>query len=71
MEPGLLVLDEATSALDPPAEAEMYGLLSTELPRAMVLSVGHHATLERLHTRKIFLGPPGLTADSSPPVTAA
>jgi putative ATP-binding cassette transporter len=71
MEPGLLVLDEATSALDPPAEAEMYGLLSTELPRAMVLSVGHHATLERLHTRKVFLGPPSLTADSSPPVTAA
>jgi putative ATP-binding cassette transporter len=71
MEPGLLVLDEATSALDPPAEAEMYGLLSTDLPRAMVLSVGHHATLERLHTRKVFLGPPSLTADSSSPVTAA
>jgi vitamin B12/bleomycin/antimicrobial peptide transport system ATP-binding/permease protein len=58
VEPGLLVLDEATSALDPPAEAEMYGLLSTELPSAMILSVGHHTTLERLHTRKVLLGFP-------------
>jgi putative ATP-binding cassette transporter len=54
--PGLLVLDEATSALDPPAEAEMYGLLTAELPSAIVLSVGHHTTLERLHTRKVLLG---------------
>jgi vitamin B12/bleomycin/antimicrobial peptide transport system ATP-binding/permease protein len=63
--PGLLVLDEATSALDPPAEADMYGLLATELPSAMILSIGHHTTLERLHTRKVLLGLP------RPPTSAA
>jgi len=66
--PGLLVLDEATSALDPPAEAEMYGLLASELPDAMILSVGHHATLEKLHTRKVLLGLPRLVPTAAPMV---
>jgi vitamin B12/bleomycin/antimicrobial peptide transport system ATP-binding/permease protein len=64
--PGLLVLDEATSALDPPAEAEMYSLVASELPSAMVLSVGHHTTLERLHTRKVLLGLPHRPASPAP-----
>jgi putative ATP-binding cassette transporter len=66
--PGLLVLDEATSALDPPAEAEMYTLLASELPGAMILSVGHHATLEKLHTRRVLLGLPRVAPSAAPRV---
>jgi hypothetical protein len=32
----------------------------------MVLSVGHHATLERLHTRKVLLGPPRIAPSAAP-----
>jgi putative ATP-binding cassette transporter len=69
--PGLLVLDEATSALDPPAEAEMYGLVSHDLPDAMILSVGHHGTLEHLHTRKVFLTVLRRAGGSAPPAPDA
>jgi putative ATP-binding cassette transporter len=56
LRPGMLVLDEATSALDEATEALMYGLITSELPKAVVLSAGHNAGLVRLHTRSVTLG---------------
>jgi putative ATP-binding cassette transporter len=53
--PGVLVLDEASSALDPEAEHAMYSLIATELPGAIVLSVGHRDSLEAHHHRRVVL----------------
>ena len=47
--PGLLILDEATSALDPVLEERACTLLARELPRAIVVSVGHRPSLARFH----------------------
>jgi putative ATP-binding cassette transporter len=49
------VLDEASSALDPDAEHAMYSLVTSELPRAIVLSVGHRDSLEPHHHRRVVL----------------
>ena len=47
--PGLLILDEATSALDPALEERACTLLARELPKAIVVSVGHRPSLARFH----------------------
>lgn len=54
--PELLVLDESTSALDEAAERALYSLILERLPRAMVLSVGHRASLEPFHSRSVSMG---------------
>ena len=51
-----LFLDEATSALDEPSEARLYRLVRDRLPNAMLLSVGHRATLAAFHDRHLDLG---------------
>lgn len=51
--PDLIFLDEATSALDEPNEQKMYELIATHLPKAVVVSVGHRATLEQFHHKKV------------------
>jgi putative ATP-binding cassette transporter len=53
--PDIVVLDEATSALDPKSQDRLMGLLSSELPHATVISVGHRPELEAFHSRKILL----------------
>src|SRR5438552_6865412 len=53
--PDIIVLDEATSALDEQSEAKMMELITKELPKATVVSVGHRAELEAFHSRKIVL----------------
>lgn len=59
--PNVLFLDESSSALDSAMEAHCYGLLTQALPEAIIISVGHRASLEPLHTATLYLehyGPP-------------
>ncbi len=53
--PKVVFLDEATSAVDEGMEAALYTLLRTELPDAVVVSVGHRSTLARFHARQLEL----------------
>jgi vitamin B12/bleomycin/antimicrobial peptide transport system ATP-binding/permease protein len=54
-QPNIIVLDESTSALDPKSQDHLMGLLSTKLPQATIISVGHRPELEAFHSRKIVL----------------
>ncbi|QJP16134.1 ABC transporter ATP-binding protein/permease [Starkeya sp. ORNL1] len=53
--PDIIVLDEATSALDEKSQDKMMGMLTTELPKATIVSVAHRVELEAFHSRKIVL----------------
>src|SRR2546430_9594978 len=53
--PDIVVLDEATSALDEKSQDKMMEMVTNELPRATIVSVGHRAELEAFHSRKIVL----------------
>ena len=55
--PGWLFLDEATSALDETTEACLYRLVRERLPEAMVFSIGHRATLDPFHARRLMVKP--------------
>ena len=51
VKPALLFMDEASSALDEQSEAHLYGLLKSQLPHSILVSVGHRSTLQPFHTR--------------------
>jgi putative ATP-binding cassette transporter len=53
--PDIVVLDEATSALDEKSQDKMMEMVTTELPKATIVSVAHRAELEAFHSRKIVL----------------
>src|SRR4051812_29400744 len=53
--PDIVVLDEATSALDEKSQDRMMEMVTTELPKATIVSVAHRAELEAFHSRKIVL----------------
>jgi putative ATP-binding cassette transporter len=53
--PDIIVLDEATSALDEKSQDKMMELVTKEMPKATMVSVGHRAELEAFHSRKIVL----------------
>ncbi|MEW6640780.1 MAG: ABC transporter ATP-binding protein/permease [Pseudomonadota bacterium] len=53
--PDYLFLDEATASLDEPSEAALYRLLREKLPESTVVSIGHRATLDAFHGRKVNL----------------
>ncbi|MGJ4953898.1 ABC transporter ATP-binding protein/permease [Bradyrhizobium sp. HKCCYLS20291] len=53
--PDIVVLDEATSALDEKSQDLMMQMVTSELPRATIVSVAHRAELEAFHSRKIVL----------------
>jgi vitamin B12/bleomycin/antimicrobial peptide transport system ATP-binding/permease protein len=53
--PKALFLDEATSALDEGLEFALYQLLRSELPDTIVVSVGHHSSVEQHHERHLEL----------------
>ncbi|CAN7659584.1 ABC transporter ATP-binding protein/permease [Bradyrhizobium sp. LjRoot220] len=53
--PDIVVLDEATSALDEKSQDQMMEMVTRELPKATIVSVGHRAELEAFHSRKIVL----------------
>ena len=57
--PDYLLLDEATASLDEPAEAALYGLLHERLKDATIVSIGHRATLQAFHRRRLALVPDG------------
>jgi putative ATP-binding cassette transporter len=53
--PDWLFLDEATSALDAASEAQIYRTIAKRLPKATLVSIGHRATLNAFHKRRIAL----------------
>src|SRR5438270_4265959 len=53
--PDIVVLDEATSALDEKSQDKMMEMVTRELPKATIVSVGHRTELEAFHSRKIVL----------------
>ena len=53
--PKALFLDESTSALDEGLEFAMYQLVRTELPDTILVSIGHHSTVEQHHQRLLEL----------------
>ena len=55
--PAFIFMDEATSALDPVSEAVLYSALIAALPDAAIVSVAHHAALEKYHANKLTLTP--------------
>lgn len=55
--PDYLLLDEATASLDEPSEAALYKLLFERLSGAAIVSIGHRATLNAFHTRRLELAP--------------
>jgi len=57
--PQFLFLDEATASLDEPSEAALYHLLQEKLPGTTMVSIGHRATLEAFHQRKVTLARDG------------
>lgn len=57
LQPRILFLDESSSALDEASEMSCYRQLRRALPDAIIISVGHRASLEALHTRTLVLLP--------------
>jgi len=53
--PKAVFLDESTSALDEGLEFAMYQLVRTELPDTILVSIGHHSTVEQHHQRHLEL----------------
>ncbi len=57
--PDWLFLDEATTAMDEPMEAGIYQALRERLPRTTIVSIGHRATIEQYHERRLEMQPSG------------
>ena len=53
LKPDWLFLDEATANLDPEAEAELYALLRTRLPKTTLISIAHRESVARMHDRRV------------------
>lgn len=53
--PDIIVMDEATSALDDASQAQMFELLTRELPDATILNVAHRKGLEKFHDEKVVI----------------
>ena len=51
--PQVVFLDESTSAMDEGLEHALYALLRSEMPGALLLSVGHRSTLAGFHTHRL------------------
>ena len=63
VKPDWLFLDEATSALDADSESRLYRTLAKMLPDTTLVSIGHRASLEAFHERRIVIEPrPGAPA---------
>lgn len=57
--PDWLFLDEATTAMDEPMEASIYQTLRQKLPKTTIVSIGHRATIEQFHKRRLEMQPAG------------
>jgi vitamin B12/bleomycin/antimicrobial peptide transport system ATP-binding/permease protein len=53
--PRAVFLDESTSAMDEGLELMLYELIRSELPKTILVSVSHRATLEQFHGRHLEL----------------
>jgi putative ATP-binding cassette transporter len=53
--PRAVFLDESTSAMDEGLELMLYGLIRSELPSTILVSVSHRATVEQFHGRHLEL----------------
>ena len=53
--PDIIVMDEATSALDDASQAQMFELLTDQLPDATILNVAHRKGLEKYHDEKVVI----------------
>jgi putative ATP-binding cassette transporter len=51
--PDYLFLDEATASLDEASEAALYRLLHERLKDSTIVSIGHRATLNAFHSRRV------------------
>jgi len=51
--PQVVFLDESTSAMDEGLEHALYALLRSEMPGALLVSVGHRSTLAGFHTHRL------------------
>jgi putative ATP-binding cassette transporter len=52
--PDIIYLDEATSALDEAMEALLYQLITQQLPRSLIISIGHRSSLNQWHTQQFY-----------------
>ena len=52
-EPDWLFLDESTNSLDEKSEANLYRVIVETLPRTTLVSIGHQATMNQFHKRRI------------------
>jgi putative ATP-binding cassette transporter len=52
-EPDWLFLDESTNSLDEKSEANLYRVIIETLPRTTLVSIGHQATMNQFHKRRI------------------
>ncbi|HJT94590.1 MAG TPA: ABC transporter ATP-binding protein/permease [Mycobacterium sp.] len=53
--PSAVFLDESTSAMDEGLELMLYELIRAELPKTILVSVSHRATVEQFHGRHLEL----------------
>ena len=56
-EPDWLFLDESTASLDEKSEADLYRAIIETLPRTTIVSIGHQATINQFHKRRITFEP--------------
>lgn len=56
-EPDWLFLDESTASLDEKSEANLYRAIVETLPRTTIVSIGHQATINQFHKRRITFEP--------------
>src|SRR5580704_15014865 len=70
-EPDWLFLDESTASLDEKSEANLYRAIVETLPRTTIVSIGHQATINQFHKRRITFetqdgGPATVSAEPEP-----
>ena len=56
-QPDWLFLDESTASLDEKSEASLYRAIVETLPRTTLVSIGHQATINQFHKRRIIPKP--------------
>jgi putative ATP-binding cassette transporter len=66
-EPDWLFLDESTASLDEKSEANLYRAIVETLPGTTIVSIGHQATINQFHKRRIAFE----THDGAPATVSA
>jgi vitamin B12/bleomycin/antimicrobial peptide transport system ATP-binding/permease protein len=72
-EPDWLFMDESTNSLDAKSEASLYRAIIETLPRTTIVSIGHQATINQFHKRRVVFetrdGAPAKVSASPEPST--